>query len=504
MPAIQSSASIDSKIWTICNILRRSNATGVREYISELTWMLFLRVLDEREQREAIHHEIVGADFSPTVSEPYRWRDWGHAEGAKRKHLQDAPPGSFFRFLSDDLFPHLRSLGRRPNATPRQRVVSEVISERSTTNVDSERNLLDALDKVHEIRDVEINKTHTASLSQAYEGLLLRMGEKKGDDGQYFTPREAIRAIVKVVNPKLGDTVFDPAAGTGGFLALAYEHMLNRLGNAATGEQLTTLARRTFYGKEKDNLTFPICLANLVLHGIDEPHIWHGNTLTDSGNGGGLWSDAPSVFDVILMNPPFGGREGLDARQQYAYQTSSTQVLFVQEVINALAPKGRAGIVVDEGFLFRTTERAFVQTKQKLLEDCNLYCVVSLPQGVFTQAGTGVKTNLMFFNKGEPTTKVWYYDLSDVKVTKRRPLLLSHFDGFFELLPRRADSELSWTVDVKELEQLNYDLGASNPNHEAQVDTRTPAELLDIMEAKNAEFVAAMSALRELDARTAR
>ena len=401
-----------------------------------------------------------------------------------------------FKFVNDELIPHLKGLGESSSSTQRQRVISEVMSSVDETRIDTERNLLDILDKVHEIQDSEINPKHVATLSQAYEGLLLKMGEKNNDGGQFFTPREVIRAIVRVVDPKYGETVFDPACGTGGFLALAYEYMRDRLGDEVTGPQLEELAGRTFYGKEKENLIYPICLANLILHGVDQPNIWHGNTLSNVGSNSRLYTDAPTTFDVIFMNPPFGGKEGADAKQGYAYKTGSTQVLFLQEVIDALAPKGRAGIVVDEGLLFRTSERAFVQTKRKLLDECDLYCIVSLPAGVFTQAGAGVKTNLMFFNKGQPTKETWYYDLSDVNVTKRKPLTLDHFKEFLDLLPTRANSENSWTVKRDELEERNYDLKAVNPNKQVVVDTRTPEELLDIIEAKGDEIQTLLAELR--------
>ena len=491
--------SLDSQIQSICDIMRRSNAASALQYIPELTWILFLRVLDEREQQEETAKQIVGSAFWPTLEYPFRWRDWAAPDGQKRRELQDARSGSMFSFVTDELFPHLKSIGHFPVATPRQRVVSEVLASTDTPRIDSERNFLDVLDKVHEILDSELGRTHSSPLSSAYEGLLLKMGEKNNDGGQFFTPREVTRAIIKVVDPKVGETVFDPAAGTGGFLALAYEHMHDALGDSITGLDLVALRERTFYGKEKENLIYPICLANLVLHGIDEPHIWHGNTLTGSGNGGALWDDSPSFYDVVLMNPPFGGREGSDARQRYAYQTSATQVLFVQEVIDSLKTNGRAGIVVDEGFLFRTTEKAFVQTKQKLLDECDLYCVVSLPSGVFTRAGAGVKTNLMFFNKGAPTERTWYYDLSDVKVTKTRPLLLSHFDEFFELLPARAESERSWTVTRAEIEERGYNLNTVNPNRVVEEDTRTPEELIATIESANDEIRDAINELRRLD-----
>jgi len=206
----------------------------------------------------------------------------------------------------------------------------------------------------------------------------------------------------------------------------------------------------------------------------------------------------PDAFDVLLMNPPFGGREGPEAQTRFPYKTGSTQVLFLQEVMESLKQGGRCGIVVDEGLLFRTNETAFVQTKRKLLDECELWCIVSLPGGVFTQAGAGVKTNLMFFTKGKPTESVWYYDLSDLKVAKRKPLTISHFDEYFKLLPGREDSEHSWTVTREEIEAKNYDLKAVNPNRVEVVDTRTPEELINLIEAKGKEINEALAALRRM------
>ncbi|MDP3064922.1 MAG: N-6 DNA methylase, partial [Chloroflexota bacterium] len=176
----------------------------------------------------------------------------------------------------------------------------------------------------------------------------------------------------------------------------------------------------------------------------------------------------------------------------------ATQVLFLQHVIDSLKPGGRCGIVLDEGVLFRTNETAFAQTKRKLLDDCDLWCIVSLPGGVFTAAGAGVKTNLLFFTKGKPTERVWYYDLSDIKVGKKTPLTLDKFGEFFRLLPSRGDSERSWTVGRAEIEKRNYDLKAVNPNAKSDMDTRTPEELLSLIEAKGREVTEALAKLKTL------
>ena len=489
-------ASLDSYVWGICDILRRSNCAGALQYVPELTWILFLRILDDRESQEAEQAEAVGVKFTPSLEAPYRWGDWAAPNGEKRIELQNGALGAFFGFVNGELLPYLKGLRDQPNAASRQKVISEILSGVEHVRVDTEKNFLDVLDKVHEIRHENIDTTHIFTLSQVYEGLLLKMGEKNNDGGQFFTPREVIRVMVKAVAPKLGQTVYDPGCGTGGFLAQSYEYMNESLGEEATPDQIETLKISTFYGREKENLIYPIALANLMLHGIDEPHLWHGNTLTGQETFGGLFQGAPTLFNVVLTNPPFGGKEGKEAQTRFAYKTGATQVLFLQHVIDSLKNGGTCGIVLDEGVLFRTNETAFVQTKRKLLDDCDLWALISLPGGVFTAAGAGVKTNLLFFTKGKPTEKMWYYDLSDIKVGKKTPLTADRFEKFFELLPSRGDSERSWTVTREEIEARGYDLKAVNPNAKVDEDTRTPQELLDVIDAKGKEVQKALARLR--------
>jgi type I restriction enzyme M protein len=578
--------SVNAAVWNICNILRRSNLAGALQYVPELSWILFLRILDEREQLEAEESEVIGSIFAPSLQLPYRWRDWAASyddnapplvaaseekpQGWKRKELQEGQEfDGVINFVNNELLPYLRSFSdpvKHPNASPRQKVIGEIMSSVQHTRIDTEKNLLDVLDRVHEISEQNIDTTHVFPLSQVFEGLLLKMGEKGNDGGQFFTPREIIRAMVNVIDPQIGETIFDPAAGTGGFLAQAFDYMKDTNPSA---EQLSMLKHRTFYGREKDNIIYPIGLANMILHGIDEPHIWHGNTLTGQQTYAGLFEGAPPFFDVIMMNPPFGGKEGKAAQTEFAYKTGATQVLFLQYIIDHLRPEGgRCGMVIDEGSMFRTNEIAFVQTKRKLLDDCDLWCIVSLPGGVFTAAGAGVKTNLLFFTKGRPTEKIWYYDLSDIKVGKKTPFTLDKFDDFFRLLPERGDSDRSWTIDInarrqeakqqaeplrekaqpltaeatelraqiKELKKQNtpttqpkidelsatastleteareltnkaqaiedavYDLKAVNPNAKNIEDTRTPEELLDLIESKGREVQEALAALRRAQA----
>ncbi len=493
---LNSPGSVNAAVKSICDIMRRSNCAGALQYVPELTWLLFLRILDENEIGEAERSEAVDAEFLPALEAPYRWRDWASPEGAKRKELQAGTLGAFFGFVNGELLPYLRGLREKPNASARQKIISEILSGVERVRIDTERNFLDVLDKVHEITNEAVDPTHVFPLSQVYEGLLLKMGEKGNDGGQFFTPREIIRAMVRTVNPKAGQTVYDPCCGTGGFLVQAFLHMKEKLGSSATADQLENLGHRTLYGREKENLIYPIALANMVLHDIDEPRIWHGNTLTGNETYGGLFQDAPSLYDIVLTNPPFGGKEGKEAQTRFAYKTGATQLLFLQHVIDSLKPGGRCGIVLDEGVLFRTNETAFVQTKRKLLDDCSLWALVSLPSGAFVNAGAGVKTNLLFFERGKSTEDIWYFDLSDIKVGKKSPLTVAHFDEFFKLLPGREASEHSWTVSRAEIEERGFDLKAVNPNRKIVVDERTPEQILDEIEAKGREVAEALAALR--------
>jgi type I restriction enzyme M protein len=492
-------SSVNAAVKSICDIMRRSNRASALQYVPELTWILFLHILDEQEEAEEDKARAVGADYAPALQKPYRWRDWAAPDGAKRTEMKDSALGAFMNWVNGELFNYLKSVGERPGANPRQKVISQIMSGVERVGLDTERNFLDVLDKVHTISLATTNKTHVFLLSQVYEGLLLKMGEKNSDGGQFFTPREIIRAMVRVTAPKLGETIYDPCCGTGGFLAQAYEELQPA---AKTADQLNAIKLRTFYGREKENLIFPVALANLILHGIDQPNLWHGNTLTGQEFYGGLFQGAPDTFDLILTNPPFGADENAEAQVNFAYKTGATQVLFLQHIIDRLKPGGRCAMVIDEGTLFRTggsnkkKETAFVQTKRKLLEECDLWGVVSLPPGTFSQAGGGVKANLLFFNKGKATEKTWYYDLSDVHVTKKNPLTLAHFEEFFKLLPERADSEHSWSVERKAFDANGYDLKAVNPHAKVEEDTRTPAELLDIIQARGKEIDEALAKLR--------
>jgi len=557
--AIASAQSLSAFVKSICDVMRRSNCASALQYVPELTWILFLRILDAQQARDAEQAEVLGAAFSPALRSPYRWQDWaapwsekaghpqtsdGKVQGWKRQELFAAGDGKLFDFINKELLPHLHALDvdprtnlPNPAATPKQRIIGRIMTAVERVRVDDEANLRDILDRVHEISIDHIDDTHFFTLSQVYEDLLLKMGEKNSDGGQFFTPREVICAMVHTVNPSLGQTVYDPCCGTGGFLAVAYEHIARKLGSTAASTDIERLKHDTFFGREKENLVFPIALANLVLHGIDQPNLWHGNSLTRRATYGALFDHAPAQCDVILTNPPFGGKEGKDAQKNFAFETSATQVLFVQDILSELAPGGTCAIVLDEGLLFRTNESAFVESKRKLLDECELWAIVSLPGGVFSTAGAGVKTNLLFFTKGRKTERIWYYDLSWVKVGKKTPLSLAHFgfgkDGavlgddalpavlldewksdeanegqafpsYAKLLATRGDSRYSWTVDfaarrAKAREDMQPLLDNAAGIKAAVVDLKENLKRLKKDKAADAEIAAKEAAIREQD-----
>ncbi|WP_216644564.1 N-6 DNA methylase [Candidatus Thiodictyon syntrophicum] len=244
---LASRQSVDQAVKAICDIMRRGNVTSAVQYVPELTWILFLRVLDETEQREQRESAILGRSFLPSLTAPYRWRDWGAPDGTQRRALQDKPQGAFFAFVNQELLPHLKALETQPEASVRQKLISEIMRGVERTRIDTEKNFRDVLDKVHELRNERIDQTQVFALSQVYEGLLLKMGEKNNDGGQFFTPRVVVRVVIEVLDPQIGETVYDPGCGTGGFLAEAYQYMLRAL-DAGTGspDEREQLKEQTF------------------------------------------------------------------------------------------------------------------------------------------------------------------------------------------------------------------------------------------------------------------
>jgi type I restriction enzyme M protein len=354
--------------------------------------------------------------------------------------------------------------------------------------VQSGYNLREVINRIDELRF----RTHAEKyeMSHLYESKIQNMGNAGRNGGEYYTPRPLITTIVKVVAPKIGDRIFDGAVGSAGFLCEAFDYLKNS--KALTTKETEILQKRTFYGKEKKSLAYIIGTMNMILHGIEAPNIVHTNTLAEN------IADIQEKdrYDVVLANPPFGGKERAEVQQNFPIKTGETASLFMQHFIKILKAGGKAGIVIKNTFL-SNTDNASIGLRKLLLESCNLHTVLDLPGGTFT--GAGVKTVVLFFEKGAPTQKVWFYQLNlDRNLGKQNPLNERDLADFVALQKTFADSENSWTLSIKDIEPTTYDLSAKNPNKKEETALRAPQEILEEMRALDEESAEILNSILEL------
>jgi len=314
------------------------------------------------------------------------------------------------------------------------------------------------------------------------------MGNAGRNGGEYYTPRPLIRAMIRVINPRIGERIYDAAVGSAGFLCEAHDYL--RYGPNGPGgknpprlstEDLDTLQRRTFFGKEKKSLPYVIGIMNMILHGIEAPNIVHTNSLTEN------LADIQEKdrFDVILANPPFGGKERKEIQQNFPIRTGETAFLFLQHFIKHLKAGGRAAIVIKNTFL-SNADNASRALRQELLENCNLHTVLDCPGGTFL--GAGVKTVVLFFEKGGPTRNIWYYQLDPGRsLGKTNPLNDDDLKDFVKKQKTFTDSEQSWTVPIDQIDTASWDLSAKNPNKADDAPLRDPQAIIDEIEALDAQ-----------------
>ena len=505
---ISSQSQMNSSIKEICGIMRRDKAKGAMMYVPELSWLLFLRFLDLQEIENEKRLKAVGKSYTPIIQKPFRWRDWALKPdssdlGSMRDKLSNSAPGSLINFINEKLFKELIKLGNNIDSTSIEKLISIIFSLKEKTVLKVDTNLFDIVDKINDLTNQKIDTKNMFPISQAYEGLLPKLGEKKGDGGQFFTPREIVKLIVEVVDPKKNKTIYDPCCGTGGFFIEIYKKILNQ--NLKPSE-IEFLKTKTFWGREDSDDAIIMLLTNVLIHEISEPHIFHGNTLTLNADNDSLYQNAPQQFDYIFTNPPFGSKEGKASQSRFAYKTGKAQILFMQEIIDSLKDKGECGLVIDEGVMFHTKTRAFQQTKKKLLNECNLHTVISLPPNVFVNANAGSKTNLLFFKKGQPTEKIWFYDMTidenfrERKINKGNPLLYDQFNDFlyrFNLKNNNKDkiSERSWFVDIDEIIKSDYKINAINKNKPDLSDKRSYNSLLKSLQIRGKKISKLISKL---------
>ena len=476
----------------IDDVLRKeAGCASELDYTEQSSWLLFLKYLDALERDKASEAELEGKKYTHILDKPYRWDTWAAPKGKDGKidHNVAMVGDDFTKFVNNKLFPYLQAFKQKasgPNTIEYK--IGEIFGE-LTNRIQSGYNLREIIDQIDELRFGSQAEKH--ELSHLYEAKIKNMGNAGRNGGEYYTPRPLIRAMVKVVSPKLGETICDPAGGSMGFLCEAFEY-LKQTNPKRTTAQGQTLQEKTFFGKEKKSLAYVIGIMNMILHGIEAPNVMHTNTLAEN------LADIQEKdrFHIVLANPPFGGKERKEVQQNFPIRTGETAFLFLQHFIKVLKAGGRAGIVIKNTFL-SNTDNASVGLRKLLLESCNLHTVLDCPGGTFQ--GAGVKTVVLFFEKGSATRKVWYYQLDPGRnMGKTNPLNDDDLAEFVELQKAFADSPKSWSVEASGIDQTTFDLSVKNPDGGEEVIHRSPQDIMDEIAALDLESAEVLGNIKAL------
>lgn len=455
----------------IDNILHTDSGCGTElDYVEQTSWILFLKYLDDLEETKKTEAALAGKKYEYILAPEYRWIAWACPKNSDGKldHNKALDGDDLKGFVDHTLFPYLKKFkAEEPNTIEYK--IGEIFSELKN-KISSGYKLREILNIVDGMHFRLYEEKH--ELSVLYEAKIAKMGNAGRNGGEYYTPRPLISTIVKVVAPKIGDTIYDGACGSAGFLVEAYNYLTQNQDKLSSA-QMATLQNKTFYGKEIKSLAYIIGIMNMILHGVEAPNIKHMDTLSENIND----IQEKNRYDVILANPPFGAGIGREIQQNFPIKTGETAFLFLQHFIKILKAGGRAGIVIKNTFL-SNTDNASVSLRKLLLENCNLHSVLDLPGGAFQ--GAGVKTVVLFFEKGTATKKVWFYQLNlDRKLGKGQPLSESDLAEFVELQKTKADSDNSWSIDIKDVNQETFDLSVKNPNKKEGSILREPKEILE-------------------------
>ncbi|QOQ69765.1 N-6 DNA methylase [Photobacterium damselae] len=477
--------SISSVIKSIQDIMRKdAGVDGDAQRLGQMSWLLFLKVFDAQEEELELEQD----DYQAPINEKYLWRNWAaDAEGITGEKLLE--------FVNDDLFHYLKNMPVNGEKNPRGLVVKSAFSD-AFNYMKNGTLLRQVINKLNEIDFTDSKERHL--FGDIYEQILRDL-QSAGNSGEFYTPRAVTRFIVNRLDPKLGETIMDPACGTGGFLACSVDHVKEHYVKTAADHQ--TLQTQ-IHGVEKKQLPHLLCTTNMMLHGIEVPvQIKHGNTLNKP------LANWDSNINVIATNPPFGGTEedGIEKNFPAEMQTRETADLFLQLIVEVLDQDGRAGVVLPDGTLFG--EGVKTKIKKMLCEECNLHTIVRLPNGVFNPY-TGIKTNILFFTKGKPTKEVWFYEHpypEGVKnYSKTKPMKFEEFqqeidwwgneaDGF----AARVENEHAWKVSIEEIIERNFNLDIKNP-HQDEVIAHDPQELLASYQQQQQEIAELRNQLKNI------
>ncbi|MDE5415473.1 class I SAM-dependent DNA methyltransferase [Alkalihalobacterium chitinilyticum] len=480
----QTFKNIDDVLW------KDAGCGSELDYIEQTSWILFLKYLDDLERDKKTMAELSAHSYKEIIKPEFKWEVWAAPkdEDGKLDHHRALTGDDLKEFVNNELFPYLKKFKLdATSADTLEYKIGEIFSELSN-KIQSGYNLREVINYVDELRFRSHAEKH--EMSHLYEDKIKNMGNAGRNGGEYYTPRPLIRTIVKVVAPKIGDKIYDGAAGSAGFLVEAFDY-LKTSKNLSTKE-MEILQKNTFYGKEKKSLAYIIGIMNMILHGIEAPNIVHTNTLTEN------ISDVQEKdrYEIILANPPFGGKERAEVQQNFPIKTGETAFLFLQHFMKILKAGGQAGIVIKNTFL-SNSDNASINLRKQLLESCNLHTVLDMPSGTFT--GAGVKTVVLFFEKGKPTSDIWYYQLNlERNLGKTNPLNENDLVDFIELQKTKADSVNSWTVSIADVNPDTYDLSVRNPNKNNEIVLRDPEDILDEIATLDNESAEMLSVIRRL------
>jgi type I restriction enzyme M protein len=480
----QAFKNIDNVLW------KEAGCSSELDYTEQTSWLLFLKYLESLEQDKTSEALLTNKTYKPILDKAYQWDVWAAPKDASGKldHKTAATGDDLRDFVNKELFPYLEGFKAKasgPNTIEYK--IGEIFGE-IKNKIQSGYNLREIINHIDELQFGSQQEKH--ELSHLYEVKIKNMGNAGKNGGEYYTPRPLIRAIIQVVQPQIGERVYDGAVGSAGFLCEAFEHMRGKP-NLSTRD-IKTLQQNTFFGKEKKSLAYVMAIMNMILHGLEAPNIIHTNTLTEN------LADVQDKdrYDVILANPPFGGKERKEVQENFNIKTGETAFLFLQHFIKMLKAGGRAGVVIKNTFL-SNTDNASVSLRRLLLESSNLHTVLDCPGGTFL--GAGVKTVVLFFEKGAPTRKVWYYQLDPGRnMGKTNPLNDNDLAEFVALQKTFATTAKSWSVDVGNIDPKTFDLSVKNPDAGEAVVHRSPTAIMDeiaLLDAESAEVLTSIRAL---------
>jgi type I restriction enzyme M protein len=457
---------LDQIFKNIYNILHKdAGCMSTLDILEQTSWVLFLKYLDNLENEDAIAAELKGEAYKKIIDKEFQWRNWAAPKIKNGNEFleinQNVLTGrDLSAFVNNKLFPYLKRFKQNSKSTETiEYKIGQIFSELKN-RVESGYNLREMINQIDEVSFKTLVEKQV--LSHFYENLIIEMGKGGLNGGQYYTPRPLIKTMIRVIAPKIGDKIYDGAVGSAGFLCEAFDFL--KSGKELSPSDWEVLQKHTLYGKELKPLAYFIGNMNMILHGIDAPNIIKTNTLSEN------LADIQEkgLFDVVLSNPPFGGKERVEVQQNFPIKTIDTASLFLQHFIKILKAGGRAGIVIKNNFL-SDTDLATVAIRKTLLESCHLNTVLDLPKGTFMDPN--VKAVVLFFEKGKTTQKIWFYSLNPSRdLCKSNPLIENDFADFAVLANLITENgygpetENSWNIEVKDIDPKSYDLSLKNPN----------------------------------------